>query len=171
MGWVNLPLKLVVPLSLYPVRTLLSDPLSTKSACLKWEKAQQNQVCFLLGYRAELAHWEIRQVLEPAQKGGSGTVWLKLSGGRGRREMAESSSSKILGHCSLLLAFNLRVWCECAWALFWLLAGNAKYTKRKSIVHQVVFLDNTWSISGAHRYCGASVLSVFHSCCDKHCAS
>lgn len=53
---------------------LVSDPLTTKSACLEWEKAQQSQVSFLLGSGAELASWEMSQVPEPAQRGGEGCM-------------------------------------------------------------------------------------------------
>lgn len=53
---------------------LVSDPLTTKSACLEWNKSQQSRVGFLLGSGAELASWEMSQVPEPAQRGGEGCM-------------------------------------------------------------------------------------------------
>lgn len=94
MGWINFLLEKVVPFRHSPVCVLVSDPLTTKSACLEWEKAQQSQVCFLLGSGAELASWEMRQ-----PRGEGRAAWVHL---RGKRELANSreqqqhlSSSKV----------------------------------------------------------------------------
>lgn len=101
MGWINFLLEKVVPFRLSSVCVLVSDPLTTKSACLEWEKAQQSQVSFLLGSGAELASWEMSQVPEPAQRGGEGrAAWVHLWGRREQQHRV--SSNKVWSKGGLL---------------------------------------------------------------------
>lgn len=101
MGWINFLLEKVVPFRLSLVCVLVSDPLTTKSACLEWKKSQQSRVGFLLGSGAELASWEMSQVPEPAQRGGEGCMGTP-EGGRREQQQQGVSSSKVWSKGGLL---------------------------------------------------------------------
>lgn len=64
IGWVNSPLEVGVPASLALIRTHV-DQVSL----LKTTESSEKPVCFLLGWRTELARWEIRQVPALGEEG------------------------------------------------------------------------------------------------------